>query len=157
MVMATQRFILTGPHAGKTIHLGGYDFVDGVLTIIGGTADVENAARIVCRYYSALPEQEWKLQQELEAAKATKDEQPAPVEQPAPLVGEALGEALKELDLDLPTALGQLDPAVDAHWTSNNLPALDWLSEQTGKPVKRAEVEAIAPDYTRAKARAAKG
>lgn len=52
--------------------------------------------------------------------------------------------------------IGTLDPENDAHWTSNNLPSLDHLSEATGAKVSRGEVEAIAEGYTRAKARAAK-
>lgn len=58
--------------------------------------------------------------------------------------------------LTLGEAIGQLDPEADTHWTSNNLPSLDILSELIGKKVGRADVEAVAEGYTRAKARAAK-
>lgn len=53
-------------------------------------------------------------------------------------------------------AIGLLDPENAAHWTSNNLPALDVLSAQVGRQVARAEVEELAPGYTRAAARKAK-
>lgn len=53
-------------------------------------------------------------------------------------------------------AIGQLDPETDAHWTSNNLPAIDYLSSVTGTKVTRADVDAIAAGYTRAKARQAR-
>ena len=58
--------------------------------------------------------------------------------------------------LSLAEAIGLLDPGVDAHWTSNNLPSLERLGELTGKKVARSDVDAVAEGYTRAKARAAK-
>jgi hypothetical protein len=56
----------------------------------------------------------------------------------------------------LAEALAALDPENDAHWTSNNLPALDVLDEMTGLKNARSDVAAIADGYTRAKARAAR-
>lgn len=50
-------------------------------------------------------------------------------------------------------AIGLLDPESDAHWTSNNLPSLDVLSDLTGTKVARADVDGVADGYTRAKAR----
>lgn len=57
----------------------------------------------------------------------------------------------------LAEAIGQLDPENESAWTSNNLPAIDLLSELTGLKVTRSDVEATAAGYTRAKARAARG
>lgn len=90
------------------------------------------------------------------AAPAPADEQPAP---PVEEVGSP--EANDPVDSsegkpDLGVAIGLLDPEVDSHWTSNNLPSLERLSELTGRRVGRSEVEALAEGYTRAKAKAAR-
>jgi len=59
--------------------------------------------------------------------------------------------------ITLAEAIGLLDPEVDDHWTSNNLPALDVLSDlQGGAKVGRADVEAVAAGYTRSAARKAR-
>ncbi|URA07136.1 hypothetical protein P9A48_gp28 [Xanthomonas phage Mallos] len=210
-----QRFVLVGPHTGKTINVNGHPFVDGEYTFQGPAHQVESLAKIFKRY-SALPveqaeayqldyikangsEDERKTAAEYEADKAKQLEEQrktegAPVTgdpvtgQPAadgvthaqaldqqsgqapgsedPTsdgsgsgVGSQAHDANPTTDPVKPTleeAIGSLDPEVDAHWTSNNLPAIDTLSELTGKAVTRAEVNAVADGYTRAKARAAK-
>lgn len=183
-----QRFVLIGPHAGKTMNVNGHQFVDGILDINVGGAQVGVLTRVLS-YYGAVPEAE----AELAELKAQKVEQPAG-QRPAP-TREDLDAAIASLPGDqtdpdyvvnamrshfgdlftagdelmvretvvkpsgkptLSEAIGMLDPEVDSHWTSNNLPGLDDLERLTGKKVSRQEVEAIASGYTRAKARAAK-
>ena len=144
-----QRFVLTGPHAGKTMNVNGLQFVDGVLDVNVSGAQVGVLTRVLS-YYGALPEAEAELA-ELKAKKAEPSE------------GMRLVQSREELDAvkqsgkpTLGEAIGALDPENDKHWTSNNLPALDVLEELTGKKVARDEVNAVAEGYTRAKARAAK-
>ena len=42
-----------------------------------------------------------------------------------------------------------LDGSVDAHWTAAGLPAVDAVSELTGKTVTRAQITEVAPDAKR--------
>lgn len=73
-----------------------------------------------------------------------------PLEEDKPLEGDAR-------KLTLAEAIGLLDPEVDDHWTSNNLPALDVLSDlMGGMKVGRADVEDVASGYTRSAARKAR-
>lgn len=53
-------------------------------------------------------------------------------------------------------ALQALDPANDEHWTSRGVPSIDAMTKLLGRTVTRAEIEAVAPDYTRSVAKAAK-
>lgn len=138
MATVTQKFILIGPHAGKTMNVNGHEFVDGEYTFQGSAEQAATLARIFKRY-AALPVE----QAELAELKA---QQAAPAAPAAPAAGK----------LTLGEAIGALDPENDKHWTSNNLPALDVLEELTGKKVARNEVDTVAEGYTRAKARAAK-
>lgn len=135
MASITQKFVLIGPHAGKTMNVNGHGFVDGEYTFQGSAEQAATLARIFKRY-AALPVEQAELAK-------LKTQQAAPA---APAAGK----------LTLGEAIGALDPENDRHWTSNNLPALDVLEELTGKKVARNEVDAVAEGYTRAKARAAK-
>lgn len=53
-------------------------------------------------------------------------------------------------------ALQALDPANDEHWTSRGVPSIEAMTKMLGRAVTRAEIEAVAPDYTRSVAKAAK-
>ncbi|UUV44783.1 hypothetical protein RCRUDOLPH_16 [Rhodobacter phage RcRudolph] len=53
-------------------------------------------------------------------------------------------------------ALQALDPANDEHWTARGVPSIEAMVKLLGRPVTRAEVEEVAPDYTRSVAKAAK-
>jgi hypothetical protein len=173
--MATERFHLVGPREGATIKLGGYVFTEGVCSMVGSVEEIAVATRFLRTFHSAYPHREWELMQMAKKTQElTKVEPPAPTTgeappapAPTPTTGEAppapapapttdlVKEPLEE-DIDLATALAQLDPNRNDDWTSNNLPALDVLSERTGKKVARSDVEALAPGYTRAKAREAR-
>lgn len=147
MASVTQKFVLVGPHAGKTMSVNGHEFVGGEFTFQGSAEQAATLARVFKRY-AALPEQEAELA-ELKAEKAAKPANQATVQ------GTPAAEALAGKPT-LGEAIGALDPENDKHWTSNNLPALDVLEELTGKKVARDEVNSVADGYTRAKARAAK-
>lgn len=160
----TQKFVLVGPHAGKTMAVNGHEFVDGELVFQGSSAQIAVLTNIF-GFYGAVPAEKAELEQ-LRAEKSQGEQTPVPAgdkggeqtQAPAAPVGSDTND--KDVkDPVFPTlaeAIGMLDPENDAHWTSNNLPGLDDLSKLTGKAVSRADVEAIAAGYTRAKARQAK-
>lgn len=162
----TQKFVLVGPHAGKSMAVNGHEFVDGEFTFQGSSAQIAVLTNIF-GYYGAVPAEKAELEQlraEKSQGEQTQTQTPAgdkgseQTQAPAAPVGSDTND--KDVkDPVLPTlaeAIGMLDPENDAHWTSNNLPGLDDLSKLTGKSVSRADVEAIAAGYTRAKARQAK-
>lgn len=213
MSSASQKFVLTGPNAGRTLTVNGHEFVDGQLTFHGSAAQIATLGRVFS-FYGVLPADQAELA-ELRAAKKSagpdrkaldeamaglpggntdagyvvsamaahfgelfteadaarvhelvKPEQGKPTDPPAKTQAERDADEAARVQAELdaqasstPTlaeAIGMLDPAVDGHWTSNNLPALDVLEELTGKKPARSEVDAVAEGYTRAKARAAK-
>lgn len=162
----SQKFILVGPHAGKSMAVNGHEFVDGEFTFQGSSAQIAVLANVLS-FYGAVPAEKAELEQlraEKSQGEQTQTQTPAgdkgseQTQAPAAPVGSDTND--KDVkDPVLPTlaeAIGMLDPENDAHWTSNNLPGLDDLSKLTGKSVSRADVEAIAAGYTRAKARQAK-
>ena len=53
-------------------------------------------------------------------------------------------------------ALQALDPSKDDHWTSRGVPSIEAMVKLLGRNVTRAEIEEVAPDYTRSVAKAAK-
>ena len=178
----TQKFVLVGPHAGKTMAVNGHEFVDGELVFQGSSAQIAVLTNIF-DFYGAVPAEKAELEQlraeksqgeqtqtqahagdkgseqtQAQAHAGDKGSEQTQAQAPAAPVGSDTND--KDVkDPVLPTlaeAIGMLDPENDAHWTSNNLPGLDDLSKLTGKSVSRADVEAIAAGYTRAKARQAK-
>lgn len=144
MSQITQVFLLVGIHAGKDLAINGRDFVEGRYEFTGTALEVQNLTNLFS-YYGAMPEAEAELFEALNgetpatAVGSTDKTPPAVVVDPKPSLAEAIG---------------LLDPENDAHWTSNNLPAIDFLEGVTGSKVTRAEVEAVAEGFTRAKARA---
>lgn len=183
--MATQKYVLIGPHADKTIDVNGHKFEDGEMTF-HGAPDVIVGLTQLLSFYGAVPSdtaellelrrlQHEKLNpQDPAAVPATPVLTPEPVVAPdatttpaedeeaakaaaeAKALAEALGDDSQAGEVDLSEALSTLDPEVEAHWTSNNLPSLEYLSTMTGKKISRSEVDEVAEGYTRAKARAAK-
>ena len=53
-------------------------------------------------------------------------------------------------------ALQALDAANDEHWTARGVPSIEAMTKLLGRSVTRAEIEEVAPDYTRSVAKAAK-
>lgn len=221
MASVTQKFVLIGPHAGRSMVVNGHEFVDGEFTYAGSEGQAATLARVL-EFYGAVPAEKAELEQlrsertgpiradldkalselpgdqtdpeyvvkamsahfgelftaedeakvrELVKAQASQD---ASGNQ-AGAQGSAASTETTGADQNKPNgadqnkpngapdskpslaeAIGQLDPETDAHWTSNNLPNLEHLSELIGKKVARDEVNAVAEGYTRAKARAAK-
>lgn len=163
--MATQKFVLVGPHAGKTVMVSGHQFTEGEMTF-HASHDVLMSLTQVLGFYGAIPAEHAELAQLKQ--KQAKEESKAEVAEAKPTaaeekdaaaakaLAEALGDDSPAGEIDLAEALSTLDPNVEAHWTSNNLPSLDYLSTMVGSKVSRGDVEALAEGYTRAKARAAK-
>ena len=213
MASVTQKFVLIGPHAGRSMVVNGHEFVDGEFTYAGSEGQAATLARVL-EFYGAVPAEKAELEQlrsertgpiradldkalselpgdqtdpeyvvkamsahfgelftaedeakvrELVKAQAS---QGASGDQ-AGTQGSAASTETTGADQNKPNgapdskpslaeAIGPLDPETDAHWTSNNLPNLEHLSELIGKKVARDEVNAVAEGYTRAKARAAK-
>ncbi|QNN97180.1 hypothetical protein P9A51_gp25 [Xanthomonas phage Xp12] len=202
MSSKTQRFVLVGPHQGKTMNVNGHEFVDGEYEFAGNDGQIASLTRVF-GFYGALPAEQAELQ-ELRSKQGGKPTRKQLDEAIAALPGEntdadyAVGAMrshfgdlftqgdelmVREVvvapsgDADQATvgqntntqeppappalpslaeAIGLLDPAADQDWTSNNLPNLERLEALTGKKPSRADVDAIADGYTRAKAKAAK-
>lgn len=174
MASVNQKFVLVGPHAGQTMHVNGHEFVDGEMTFQGSAEQAATLERVF-EFYGAMTAEKAELHAlrgEQKPADNKLPESGARVDSgasggQADAQGSATStEAVKlaqdapngapDAKLSLAEAIGLLDPGVDAHWTSNNLPSLEHLGELTGKKVARDEVNAVAEGYTRAKARAAK-
>lgn len=152
MASVSQKYVLVGPHKGKNLNVNGHEFADGEFTFHGSAEQVANLTRVF-ENYAALPAQVAELlalkaeqqQQQpqnppsLQAVVGGSNDTPAPIVPGKPSLAEAIG---------------QLSWEQETHWTSNNLPSIDVLSELTGRKVARADVEAVAAGYTRAKAKA---
>lgn len=174
MASVNQKFVLVGPHAGQTMHVNGHEFVDGEMTFQGSAEQAATLERVF-EFYGAMTAEKAELHALRGEQKPEGDKQPDSTAQvdsgasggQADAQGSATSTEAAKPTQDAPSgapdakpslaeAIGLLDPEVDAHWTSNNLPNLEHLGELTGKKVARDEVNAVAEGYTRAKARAAK-
>ncbi|UIS24756.1 hypothetical protein P9A53_gp23 [Xanthomonas phage vB_Xar_IVIA-DoCa6] len=201
----SHKFVLVGPHAGKTMNVNGHQFEDGEFTFVGGDAQAAVLARVF-EFYGALPADKAELVRlkgrEREPGRGRKELDQAiaglPGDHTDPdyvvnsmrnhwgdlftagdelmvrevvvkpegdktdaTVGDQTNTQTPEppkapIMPSLAEAIGLLDPSDDQDWTSNNLPNLERLEALTGKKPSRADVEAIADGYTRAKAKAAK-
>lgn len=197
MSSSATKFVLTGPHAGKTMDINGHMFEDGEFTFYGSVAQAAVLGNVFS-FYGAFPadrlpkakdqddDDTGPTDEELAAAEAEKaeamkaeevakveaakadeddfekalggsDESDKPnAEASQSGTAEANQEQQTQTKLSLAEAIGALDPENDEHWTSNNLPSLDFLATLTGKKPSRDDVETLADGYTRAKARSAK-
>lgn len=156
--MAQQRFVLVGPNAGKDFRIGDHQFENGIYDYEGGASTIEPLTRYFS-HWGAVTEQEARLA-ELEALVAKPNNlQQEPQGEDLTQMGGDMSQPSQEPASDKPSlaeAIGTLDPENDAHWTSNNLPAIEHLEVVTGIDLNRAAIEEVAKGYTRAKARAAR-
>jgi len=153
----TQKFVLVGPHAGKTLVVNGHQFVDGEYDITANEEQLKSVGNVFA-CYGAFP------------AEDVSDTPDAPT----PDAGEAAADAAAHAvgstetkadegksDPPAPTlaeAIAALDPAVDDHWTGSGLPAMNAIEKIMGdRSVTRADVEAQAAGYNREKAKAIRG
>ena len=113
------KFVLVGPHAGKTINLGGYQFVDGVHTlgpidnINPSTDDANQLGLYLAKTYQAFPEGSSELaaaENRYIAGEAPPGES-APIEQREAEEQNALFTAPAEMAPVAATATDVVDPA----------------------------------------------
>ena len=134
-----RKFKLVGPHAGKTISLGGYDFIQGVYTDDSGfvvTEGPDGLLILLARSYNAHPLNSQALRDAEEAYTAAGKAAPAAVD-PANQLREAVE---------------GLDPKKDDDWTAQGLPSVDAVSRRAGRAVTRANIETASPGFNRATA-----
>lgn len=161
------RFVLVGSLEGKTINLGGHQFVDGVFEMTGpephiapSETDAKLKAEYLAKTYQAFPEGS----QALEEARARLKNDEAPP-------GEVDLEKREREQQDeqqqrepterarqgaIRTAIAKLDPENDEHWTSQGLPSVEvvrTLAEDD--KVSRADISNLAPNLTREEAKKA--
>lgn len=164
-------FILVGPHAGKTITLGGHPFIDGVfafgkgMEVAPGPQDVAKKGNLLGKLYQAYLEGSPQLaaaearlageetpEGELRVEQREQQEQ----EQRQPSGAGGSGRAAQGA---IRTALTKLDPENDEHWTDAGLPAVEAVRQLSGNDdVSRQDIKSLAPKLTReeaAKARTA--
>lgn len=156
--IVTTLFVLIGPFAGQDMNINGHQFIGGKLEFRGSVEQTGYLTNLFS-YYAAFPEAEaTRLEEEAALERALGPIAPiTPEGDGLPPAGDSKPPVIDETPKPtLAEAIGMLDPENDSHWTSNNLPGLDDLERLTGVNVTRADVNAIAEGFTRAKARAAK-
>lgn len=155
MEKQVRSFTVVGPKAGEDQVINGHFFEKGQFSIEVNDQQYKGLTNLFS-YYSVLPTDEAELAAALDGDAA--DTGPKAPE--VPLTGGSATANDPQTDgtpkPTLAEALGALDPENDAHWTSNHLPAIDHLETVTGTKVSRADVNTLAEDFTRAKARAVK-
>lgn len=135
-------FVLVGPLKGKTLSVNGRPFVDGELEVEGSEQELQGLTNLFS-YYGALPEADAALHDAL----GDGNDKPVIGSKDPPATTDPVKPTLAE-------AIGMLDADDDDHWTSANLPSIEFLTETTGHRHSRAEVDAVAEGFTRAKAKA---
>jgi hypothetical protein len=155
--MPTHNFQLVGPHAGKTINLGGYQFVKGVYEFETDQTDFSGLVTYLERSYNA----HLVDSPELKAAEAAyavaldiesgKTPEPSPVPNPQLAPPETPAPDAKTVA----SVVGALDPADDGVWTGTGLPSVEAVSAAVGAKVSREDIEAAHPGFNRAAAKAA--
>lgn len=163
------KFVLVGGYAGKTINLGGHQFVDGAFdystyvdgdgnTIATSPQDQALKGDFLAKNYQAYPEGS----KELEAAQAKLEGGEAPnggeldvgkrEEQQQADAGEKQTSDRARQGA-VRTALTKLNPKDDKHWTEAGLPSVEAVRELSGnKDVSRADIQNLAPKLTREEA-----
>lgn len=176
-------FVLTGPLAGQTINLGSlpYRFAEGRTAIIAPVEEMPLHAQFLERNWQAYPEGHEALKEnpdgqrdiQQDPAGPQGDLQPsgegaAPGADAPASEGDAVAQTLPEagglepqgdgqapeLNTKLQKAVLSLDPVQDSHWTREGKPAMTAVGQLYGSTgITRAEVEAVAPGWTREKAK----
>lgn len=158
------KFILVGGYAGKTINLGGHQFVEGVFDY-GPTPDgvypsdqeVALKADSLAKNYQAYIEDSEAHKaalKKLEGGEAPSNGE-LELEKREQAEQQKAGEAVTQRQQQgaIRSALTKLDPKDDAHWTSTGLPSVEAVRELSGdKEVSRAQIAELAPKLTREEA-----
>lgn len=142
-------FIKTGAFAGKTVNLGGYQFVEGIYTLSANAEGVlpsEKDAQALHKYLGGAYQAYLEGSQELEAAMSGEPVTSAKVEVQAD-PGRARDTAARN-------ALSQLDPENDEHWTGQGLPSVEAVRAiAADDSISRADIQGVAPKLNREEAR----
>lgn len=165
-----QNYVLVGPLAGRTITLGGHQFVEGVFKF-GPTDDVMPSdqdkalkAKLLAKMYQAFPEGSAELEaaqrrfkegkapdNELDVAKREDEDQA----QRKPAGASGSDRSIKGA---VRTALTKLDAKNDEHWTEGGLPSVAAVRElSSNDKVSRADITELAPNLTREEAAKVQG
>lgn len=136
-------FKTVGQHAGKSINLGGFAFVDGAYRFEGSERDADNLGKYLRRNWQVVVDGEQSAQATEQAVEELPEEKP---------------NYAQELDNSrLAAALKQIDPENDEYWTKLGKPTMAAVEQFYGSAdVTREEVEAAIPGFNREAARAAK-
>ena len=144
------KYELAGALAGQTINIGGFQYENGIYTHDSEDQTVEGLTIYLERSHYAFPAGS----QAAKDANERYEREQATGKTEAELVPDTRGdaevasEAVKE-------AVASLDHEDDSHWTGAGLPSTDAVTDLAGEKVSRAQIEAAAPGYTRAAAKAA--
>lgn len=95
MSSTVQRFVLTGPHTGKTMAVNGREFIDGVMDFMGSPTEIVTLGNVLS-YYGALTKEE----AELQALRAARDAAIFHVVNAMPAEQQAEAEAAAEQQAD---------------------------------------------------------
>lgn len=163
------KFVLVGGYAGKTINLGGHLFKDGVFdysVLVDGDGnqftpspqDVALKADFLAKSYQAYPEGSKELEEALAALEGGEapsngklDVGQREAEQQAQAGEQQAGSRQKAGAIR--TALSQLDPKNDEHWTQAGLPSVEAVRSLSGDDeVSRGDIQNLAPKLTREEA-----
>lgn len=161
-----QKYVLVGHFAGKTVALGGHQFVEGVFEfgaspegVMPSDQEKQRKANLLAKMYQAYPEGSAELEAaqkrlagnqtppgELDVGKREDEEQAT--RQPA-----GGGGSERQRFGAIRTALTKLDPKEDTHWTDGGLPAVAAVRQLSGDvEVSRQDITALAPKLTREEA-----
>lgn len=154
--MSFPQYELAGVNAGKTINLGGFQFTDGVYTHQSEDQTVEGLTIYLERSYYAFPAGSQALAEA--QARYEREQKTGLTEQPGDVVDTEAAPASTEggeTTSAVKAAVDALDPNDDGHWTAQGLPSIEAVADLAGEKVTRAQIDAVAPGYNRAAAKAA--
>jgi hypothetical protein len=158
------RFVLTGSLEGQTINLGGHQFVDGFYEFVGPEPQISPSleeaglkAIYLAKSYQAYPEGSQALAEAQERLRNNQApagevnvgerEQAHQNEAGDKLVSGRVAEGL------IRTAITQLDPNNDEHWTGQGLPSVEAVRTlSANKDISRQDIQNLAPNLTREEA-----
>lgn len=147
------RYIKTGAFAGKTINLGGYQFVDGVYVLgpnADGVAPSAQSAASLHDYLGKCYQAYMEGSPELAAAQAGEPTQEGPAQHGEQDPNKARIALVRD-------ALVKLDPENDAHWTGGGLPSVEAVRELAeSSELSRSDITEAAPKLNRDEARKAR-
>ena len=144
------KFELAGVNAGKTVNLGGFQFVEGLYTHDTEDQTVEGLTVYLERSYYAFPAGSQALKDA--QARYEREQKTGLTEIGVVTAPDAAGEQPSEM---IKEAINSLDAADDTHWTAAGLPSTVAVTDLAGEKVTRLQIELAAPGYNRAAAKTA--